>query len=120
MFGSALPDIDHPKSRVGRFARPFSFLFEHRGFFHSFFALALFPVLIFFLSGSVMYSSALLIGYASHIFLDSLSLRGIMPFHPLLRFRMSGFLRSGAFYEHAFFGVFAVSGILFLVFVNFH
>ena len=38
---SALPDIDHPKSKYGRYlwflSIPISFIFKHRGFFHSIF-----------------------------------------------------------------------------------
>ena len=34
LIGSALPDIDHPNSKVGKWFKPIGWLFEHRGFFH--------------------------------------------------------------------------------------
>ncbi len=100
MFAAALPDIDHPQSKVGRKVKIIGYLFEHRGFFHSFFAIALFTFLIYGLSGSLLYSSAFLIGYASHILADAFSDKGIMPFHPLLKFRLNGFFRTGSAYEY--------------------
>jgi inner membrane protein len=100
LIGAAFPDIDHPNSMMGRIAKPFSYLFEHRGFFHSFFAIALFPLALFILSGSLLYSTAFLLGYASHIFADAFSTAGIMPLHPLLKLRLRGFMRTGAFYEY--------------------
>ncbi len=115
VFASALPDIDHPNSVVGRKFRPVSFLFEHRGFFHSFFAIALFTFLTYGLSGSVLYSSAFLIGYASHILADAITDAGIMPFHPILKFRLKGFFRTGAAYEYILL-VFLVCFVLIKVF----
>ncbi|MBW2971479.1 metal-dependent hydrolase, partial [Candidatus Woesearchaeota archaeon] len=71
LIGAAFPDIDHPKSRLGQMAWPLSWFFEHRGFFHSFIATALLTCLLFLVSGSMLYSIAFLLGYASHIFADS-------------------------------------------------
>ncbi|HII72073.1 TPA: metal-dependent hydrolase [Candidatus Woesearchaeota archaeon] len=100
MSAAALPDIDHPQSVVGRKFRPLSYLFEHRGFFHSFFAIAGFTFLVYGFSGSVLYSSAFLLGYASHILADAVSDGGIMPFHPLLHLRLKGFFKTGSVYEY--------------------
>ncbi|MBN1544074.1 metal-dependent hydrolase [Candidatus Woesearchaeota archaeon] len=117
LIGAAFPDIDHPKSRLGQMAWPLSVFFEHRGFFHSFFAIALFTALVFLVSGSMLYSIAFLLGYASHIFADALNYKGIMPFHPLSKLKLKGFMKTGAFYEHAlFFVIVAVDIFLLLVF----
>jgi inner membrane protein len=101
LLGAAFPDIDHPKSRLGQMAWPIAYMFEHRGFFHSFFAIALFPAAIYLLSGSLTYTIAFLLGYASHILADAFNTQGIMPLHPIIKFRFRGFLRTGAFYEYA-------------------
>lgn len=103
LVGAAFPDIDHPKSRLGQMAWPVSRLFEHRGFFHSFFAIAIFTALLYLISGSVLHSTAFLLGFASHIFADTLTTQGIMPLHPLSRLKLRGCLKSGAFYEYALF-----------------
>jgi membrane-bound metal-dependent hydrolase YbcI (DUF457 family) len=105
LFGAAFPDIDHPKSRLGQMAWPISWLFEHRGFFHSFFAISLFTLIVYLISGSVLYSIAFLLGYASHIFTDSLTPQGIMPLHPLTKLRFSGIFRTGTFMEYSIFFV---------------
>jgi len=116
LIGAAFPDIDHPKSRLGQMAWPFSVFFEHRGFFHSFLGIALFTGLLFLISGSMLYSIAFLLGYASHIFADALNYKGIMPFHPLLKIKLKGFMQTGAFYEHALFFVLLAFDI-FLLFI---
>jgi inner membrane protein len=101
LFGAAFPDIDHPKSRLGQMAYPFSLFFEHRGFFHSFFGIAVFTLLVYLIGGSVLYSIAFLLGYASHILIDSFTKEGIMPIHPVSHFKFRGGFRTGAFYEYA-------------------
>jgi inner membrane protein len=103
LIGSAFPDIDHPRSKIGKLARPFSYIFEHRGFFHSFLAIAVLTFITYILSGSMLYSVAFLLGYASHILTDALTPQGIAPLHPILKFRLRGFLTTGTIYEYAFF-----------------
>jgi inner membrane protein len=116
LIGAAFPDIDHPKSRLGQMAWPIAHIFEHRGFFHSFFGIALFTFLLFIASGSMLYSIAFLLGYASHIFADTLTTAGIMPLHPIIKFRLRGVLRTGAFYEYAlFFTLMALNIFLLLI-----
>jgi inner membrane protein len=112
LIGAAFPDIDHPRSKMGKLARPFSYLFEHRGFFHSFLAIAVLTFLIYIISGSMLYSIAFLLGYASHILTDALTPQGIAPLHPILKFRLRGFLNTGTMYEYAFFLVLVVAGII--------
>jgi inner membrane protein len=116
LIGAAFPDIDHPKSRLGQMAWPFSVFFEHRGFFHSFLGIALFTGLLFLISGSMLYSVAFLLGYASHIFADSLTVQGIMPLHPIIKSKIRGMMHTGAFYEYALFFVLLAFDI-FLLFV---
>ncbi|MFC1741183.1 metal-dependent hydrolase [Nanoarchaeota archaeon] len=103
LIGAAFPDIDHPRSRIGQMAWPIAYLFEHRGFFHSFLAIALLTFALFLISGSMLYSIAFLLGYASHIFTDALTPQGIMPLHPITKLRLRGAFRTGTFVEYAFF-----------------
>ena len=117
LIGAAFPDIDHPRSRIGQMAWPISRLFEHRGFFHSFFGIAFFSLLLFLISGSMLYSIAFLLGYASHIFADALTASGIMPFHPLIKIKIRGVLKTGAFYEYALFFTLVAFSIFVMVFL---
>jgi len=117
LFGAAFPDIDHPRSRLGQMAWPLRFFFEHRGFFHSFLAIAFFTFALFIISNSMLYSMAFLLGYASHILADSFTTSGIGPFHPLLKFRFRGFMRTGAFYEYAIFFVLMSVNIFLLLII---
>ncbi|MBU0536026.1 MAG: metal-dependent hydrolase [Nanoarchaeota archaeon] len=103
LVGSAMPDIDHPESEIGRKVKIVAFLFEHRGFFHSLFATLLFYLLFIYYLGSLRYGVyvfAFVIGYFSHILSDSLTREGIMPFHPLSKFRVHGFIRTGKGFEY--------------------
>ena len=113
LFGAVFPDVDHPDSKIGRLVRPVAVLFEHRGFFHSFFAMAIFAVVLYVLSSEMLYPIAFLLGYSSHILLDSLTIQGIMPLHPVSRFRVRGFMKAGAFYEHVLFFI-LVAAIVFM------
>jgi inner membrane protein len=116
LIGAAFPDIDHPKSRMGQMAWPISYIFEHRGFFHSFFGIAFFTFLLFLISGSMLYSIAFLLGYASHIFADALTQQGVMPLHPILKLRLRGIFHTGNFMEYSFFFV-ILSVSIFLMFI---
>ena len=109
LIGSILPDIDHPKSKIGRKIKIIGFLFEHRGFFHSLLFLIflyIFSVLLFKNNSFIL---PLFIGYSSHLFIDSFNHLGIMPLHPLSRFRIKGFVKTGALAETMlFFGLVAI------------
>lgn len=103
LLGAALPDIDHPESKIGSRIKVVGFLFEHRGFFHSLFAVLLVYLLLLYYMSSVSYSAyifALVAGYLSHILADSVTKEGIMPFHPISKFRISGFIRTGRGFEY--------------------
>jgi len=98
LIGSALPDIDHPQSKIGSKVKIIGWLFEHRGFFHS-----LFPLILIFLFSAVYfdkpYMYSILLGYASHLVIDTTTKEGIMPLAPLSRLRLNGVLRTGHFME---------------------
>lgn len=104
LIAGLFPDIDHPKSKIGRLFKPFSYLFEHRGFMHS---LLVLPVISFILYKIGYYFAALpvLVGYKSHLLGDALTKEGIMPLHPISRFRIRGFIKTGGILENILFGV---------------
>ncbi len=115
LFGSLLPDIDHPRSKVGRHVRIIGVLFEHRGFFHSGFAVAGLIALFFFLSRLNVYALGLIVGYASHILIDMTTKEGIMLLHPLSKFRITGIVRTGASLEYLLLGALLLADAYVLV-----
>ncbi len=101
LLGALLPDVDHENSRINRLlpvTRIVPWFFAHRGFFHS-----LWPpfiiTLIAIAAGMPSIGLYLVIGYLSHLLSDMLTHAGIGPFHPLLRFRLKGPLRTGGITE---------------------
>ena len=112
LASALLPDLDHPRSLLGRqlpwISGPLSRLFGHRGFTHSLLAVGMgvwglaqveAPWL---LSGAV--KDALIVGYLSHLLVDWLTPMGIPLLWPWRRrFRLPGLpLKSGGGYERAF------------------
>ena len=108
VFASILPDIDHPKSKLGKYFKPIGFLFEHRGFFHSLFVLPVIALLLYLLTKNFVYCLPILIGYSSHLITDMLTKEGIMPFHPLSRKAIRGFMYTGKGAEYILFIVLLV------------
>ena len=94
IFGSLFPDIDTPNSILGRKVKLLGWLFSHRGFFHGFFALALFTVLIVLFT-NLLYGLSFAAGFISHLLMDSLSKEGIF----LLGKRFKGWLKVGGLIE---------------------
>ncbi|XZQ54866.1 MAG: metal-dependent hydrolase [Arsenophonus sp.] len=91
LFGSILPDIDHPSSHLGRLFRfisvPIFRLCGHRGFTHSLFAWLLIILIIIQFSNNYFLSNALiqsfLLGYFSHLVGDMLTTKGVYFLWPL-------------------------------------
>lgn len=87
LVGSLLPDIDHPASWVGRRSRPVSTaisgVFGHRGITHS--ALAVVGLVVLLRHGGYtrIITSALAVGYLSHLGADMLTPRGLRLAWPL-------------------------------------
>tara|TARA_Y100000310_G_scaffold17224_1_gene17094 strand:+ start:4304 stop:4747 length:444 start_codon:yes stop_codon:yes gene_type:complete len=103
LIGSLLPDLDETKSYLGR-RIPFlptisKLLFGHRGIYHSIpFAILLTLLINIF---SFKAAIAILIGYLSHILLDSITKQGIQPLWPL-KLRMKGPIKTGGLFEKIF------------------
>jgi len=97
ILGSLLPDIDHPNSRIGRklpvVSRVVNKVFGHRGFTHTLLAQLLLVLSLFMLSGVVPrgitgyylpFAFGLIVGYASHLLLDMLTVSGIPLLYPFI------------------------------------
>ncbi len=114
LISSMLPDIDHPESKLGRYFKPLSFLFEHRGFFHSVFPLMIFGFVLLTYTRRI-YVIAFVVGYTSHLIGDLITRQGIMPFHPISKIRIRGFLRTGTFLEFLIFLIFIIINIILVI-----
>ena len=112
LASALLPDLDHPRSLLGRqlpwISGPLSRLFGHRGFTHSLLAvgLGIWGLAQFQVSGplSGVMKDALIVGYLSHLLGDWLTPAGIPLFWPLKqRYRLPGWpLKSGGAIETGF------------------
>ena len=102
LLGSIFPDIDDGKSKMkkasGIIGSIISYLFKHRGIFHSIFmGLGLFVLFIVFWNS--YYAFAILIGYGSHLFGDIITPMGLKLFYPLSDFKIRGPIRVGGLGE---------------------
>lgn len=105
VIGGLLPDIDHPQSKVGRAVYPLSKLISaavgHRTFTHS---LLFMGLLLYFIGYKDSWALGLLVGIASHVFLDSWTDRGIKLFWPIpITFRLPITITTGGVMEKVFF-----------------
>ncbi len=108
LFGSLFPDLDKLNAALGRKVEFIALIFNHRGFFHSVIAAALFSLLwwqvaLLFLGSHTAFFIGLGfgLGYLSHLALDALTPKGIRPFvfGPILK----GSMKTGGFVERLFF-----------------
>jgi len=124
LLGAVLPDVDHENSKINRVVpvtRIIPWFFAHRGFFHSLWP----PFIMLFLSFATDASTLsalfpaiciyIVIGYISHLLSDMLTQAGIGPFHPLLRFRLKGPLRTGGITELLLFIVVVIADALLII-----
>lgn len=114
IFGSMMPDIDNPSSKLGRNIKIIGYTFKHRGFFHSIPSLILFTFICsrFF---SITWTVAFFIGYLSHLILDNMTYQGIYWLYPF-KYRIKGFTKSNSLFEKAFFYVNVVTALLLIVY----
>lgn len=87
VIGGLLPDIDTPQSAIGRMLPPLSSWMErklgHRGATHSLLALVVLGLITLpVITITPLGWTALLIGYFSHLFLDTLNKTGVPLFYP--------------------------------------
>ena len=115
LFGSLLPDVDTPNSKMGQkfgiISKFFNVIAGHRTIFHSIFFAIMIPGLAWYF-WSRPYGVALFVGYLSHLIMDSLTKSGINFLHPISTLRVNGFVETGSFTEKV---VLAVIVLLILV-----
>ena len=102
LLGSVLPDIDDGKSKIkkasGILGSMISFLFKHRGIFHS----LIFALGLFFLTKYVWrgyYAWGLFIGYLAHLLGDALTPMGIQFLYPFSSWKIRGPIKVGSLGE---------------------
>jgi len=113
LIATYIPDIDLEHSKLGKnkIFRPLQFFLRHRGFFHSFTFLFLLTFIL--LITIPILALGFFVGYASHLFADSLTLNGIAPFYPWKR-KTSGILKTGGRTESIIFLFLLIANLLLL------
>jgi len=115
-FFAILVDIDLHKSKVGKRIKPLSWLINfflgHRGVVHSL-LMAFFVYGFMYLIFGATWGAAALIGYSSHLFLDSFNVKGTKPLWPLSP-RLSGVLKSNSMADYLLFLIFLLATLLIL------
>ncbi|MBL7054760.1 metal-dependent hydrolase [Candidatus Woesearchaeota archaeon] len=103
LFFSIFPDIDEKKSKISRKIRflsfPINLIFRHRGFFHTIYIPLTLFLLLYIISEKIL-GIAVLTGYVSHLFLDSLTKSGVRIFKPFFKLRFYGFFKVGKFFDY--------------------
>lgn len=108
--GAILPDIDHPKSTIGRFFPTTSAYikktFGHRSITHSFIGIIIVTVLLYtplmYLGVSTQYGYWVVLGYISHLISDSLTPTGVKWFYPSKEKTALGWITTGSKKEEVF------------------
>ncbi|MEK6817389.1 MAG: metal-dependent hydrolase [Nanoarchaeota archaeon] len=114
LLATYIPDMDSNNSKLGRkiIFRPLQFFVKHRGAFHSF--TFLFLITFIFLMFIPIIALGFFIGYASHLFADSLTINGIIPFFPWKR-KISWKIRTGSLTEKILFFILLIVNLFLIV-----
>ena len=116
LFFAIFPDIDEKTSKISKkikfLSYPINLIFRHRGFFHTIY-LPLILFLLFFIVNKIL-GVAILAGYLSHLFLDSLTKSGIRAFKPF-KLKFYGVFKSGGFFDYFLFLLFLLIDIYLII-----
>ncbi|OYT36207.1 hypothetical protein B6U91_01705 [Candidatus Pacearchaeota archaeon ex4484_71] len=114
LFFALFPDVDSQNSWIGKkkIFKPVRFFTKHRGVLHSSSFMLFLGIIIYFLFPSVF--EGFLLGYGSHLILDSLTPRGIKLFWPL-DLRLKGRFRTGGGVEIFIFVAFIILDVTFVL-----
>lgn len=118
LVATMLPDIDSAFSTLGRKRgfRILQFFVVHRGPIHSFsFCILISLVLAFFFP---VVSFGFFLGYGLHLFVDSFTKEGIIPFWPYPR-KSNWRLKTGSLLEGSLFLIFVFLDLILAVFMFF-
>lgn len=117
LFFSVFPDLDELRSKISEkfkfLAVIIHFIFRHRGFLHSIYIPVILSI-VFFVVNQKMLGIAVLFGYLSHLFLDSLTLGGVRLLYPLKK-KLRSFIRVGSLVENLLFFVFLIADVYLLI-----
>jgi inner membrane protein len=130
-IASMLPDIDNPRSFIGRIfffiSTPLDRRYGHRTMTHSFLALFGIAMIVYLLqylythslSGPISLSSTVMLAYFSHLFFDSMTKQGIQAYYPsriwgVFPKRASWRIRTGSRIELLYFFIFTGCALVFL------
>jgi membrane-bound metal-dependent hydrolase YbcI (DUF457 family) len=114
LVATLIPDVDSGFSTLGKngIFKVLQMLTKHRGIFHSFTFCILISIILAFFMPSI--SLAFFLGYAVHLFADSFTQEGIMPFWPYSR-TSSWHFRTGGRMETSLFLSFVVMDLILLI-----
>lgn len=118
LIATMLPDIDCAFSTLGKHKglRIFQFFVKHRGLIHSFtFCIIVSFILAFFFPTA---SFGFFLGYGLHLFVDSFTVEGIIPFWPYLK-KSNWRVRTGGLIESSLFLIFVLVDIILVIFMFF-
>jgi len=114
LIASLLPDIDSAYSYLGNkmIFRPLQFFVKHRGVIHSLTLAVVLSGIFAFVYPPLAFPFFL--GYAGHLFLDTLTIEGIKPFWPF-KAEVKGHFRSGGSIDSGvYIGLIIASVLLFI------
>lgn len=114
LLATYIPDIDSRYSSLGqrRFARVLQFFSKHRGIIHSFsFLLFITLLLVLFLPKIAL---GFFLGYGLHLFADSFTLEGIVPFYPIKAVSRGVIVTGGVIEKGVFISFVLIDSALFL------
>jgi len=110
LTGALMPDVDVKGSPASRIIYV---PVEHRGFFHSLLACALFTAGLYAVSKD--FATGFAVGYLSHIFLDMLNPAGVMLFFPNRRKYRLLRIKVGSLKEYLLLFAFSIIGFFILI-----
>jgi membrane-bound metal-dependent hydrolase YbcI (DUF457 family) len=115
LISTYLPDIDSRYSKIGQksIARLLQWFTKHRGMIHSFTFLC--SLTIIFVLIWPIGALGFFLGYGLHLFTDSFTRDGIMPFYPWKK-RSEGFMSTNGKIEKGFFVVIVIIDIALIFF----
>lgn len=113
IFGSFFVDVDSSTSKIARKFWLVSWIFKHRGFFHSLVGCFLISLLVAAINRWAGFG--FFVGYLSHLVIDCFTRAGVRLFWPS-QFRVRGFVKSGGWVEDVLFVFLLVLNIGFLVY----
>jgi inner membrane protein len=114
-IGTIILDIDSKKSKIGKawYFRPIQWFTSHRKFFHSLLFIILATAIIAIISTNI--AIGFVIGSLSHLFLDSITKRGITPLHPFTKRKLKGPFRTNSIPEDVIFVLLLLTDIVLVI-----